>query len=253
MKLSIIIPAYNCLPQVLRLVNALMATVDPERTEVLIQDDCSPDYNAEQLFPPGMAQRNAINLGFGGNCNAGAERAKGDVLLFLNQDVYTAQQGWDGLLLKRFEETPEVGIVGPTLIFPNGHVQSVGGAFDAACQPYHIALGYANPAWPPIATARPVGWVTGAALAIRREVWQKLGGFDLAYSPSYFEDVDLCGRAALNGWQVWHDPAVTFTHEVGSTGGSAQFMKSALMFKRRWVDSGLIRPDCTTLQVRFWA
>ncbi len=251
MKLSVIIPAYNHLENVLRCLTAVRATTNPANTEVLVQDDCSPDVNLPPLLGD-CCQRNATNLGFPGNCNAGARRARGDVLFFLNQDCWPIGASWDRRLLDFFELQPEAGIAGPTLLFPDGRVQSVGGEFDAACQPYHVALGAQNPDWEPIARPRQVPWITGAALAVRRATWQQLGGFDEGYAPAYFEDVDLCLRAREAGWQVWHRPSVRFYHGVGSTGGSPTFMQSALRFKERWVDTGKVKPDTHFKMVSLW-
>lgn len=252
MQLSVIIPAYNHLPLVMRCFRAVVGTTARDRVEILVQDDASPEYDGRLMFPPGVCERNVVNLGFPGNCNAGAKRANGDVLLFLNQDCYPTVPGWDAALLALFEQEPLAAVCGPTLLFPDGRVQSVGGEFDAACQPYHIALGFGNPDWEPISTRRTVQWVTGAALAVRRSVWESLGGFDTVYERGYFEDVDFCLRAFLAGGQVWHEPAVRFVHEVGSTGGNPQFMKNALEFKRRWVDSGVVSPDSRLIVERFW-
>jgi GT2 family glycosyltransferase len=251
MKLSILIPAYNHAQDVMRCLQSMLATTDRTRTEVLIQDDASPEYHGPTLFGA-LCERNPVNLGFPGNCNAGARRARGDVLLLLNQDTFTTQQGWDARLLDFFELTPDAGVAGPTLLFPDGRVQSVGGEFDLACQPYHIALGAVNPDWEPINTPRQVPWITGAAFAVRRSCWEQLGGFDEGYRGGYFEDVDFCVRAQLQGWQVWHRPNIRFTHYVGSTGGNPHVRANALRFKARWVDTRIVTPDSTYLQERFW-
>jgi GT2 family glycosyltransferase len=251
MNLSVIIPAYNHAHDVMRCYQSVRATTDPTRTEVLIQDDCSPDYLGPILFGP-LCERNPRNLGFPANCNAGARRAAGDVILLLNQDTFTVQPGWDALLLDFFAQTERAGVAGPTLLFPDGRVQSVGGEFDAACQPYHVALGAANPEWAPINTPRPVPWITAAAFAVRRACWESLGGFDEAYVGGYFEDVDFCVRAQLAGWQVWHRPDIRFFHEVGSTGGNPRLMQNALRFKAQFVDTHLVTPDCSWIQEHFW-
>jgi GT2 family glycosyltransferase len=250
-SLSVIIPAYNCLDQVLRCYHSVRVTTDPALTEVLIQDDASPDYDGPLVLGPDC-QRNPQNLGFPGNCHAGAGRARGDVLFFLNQDTTATSPGWDVTLLALFEAEDTCAAAGPTLLFPDGRVQSAGGAYDAACQPYHLALGYANPDWEPIHTPRPVSWVTGAAFAIRRAAWEQLGGFDRAYGRGYFEDVDLCVRVRLAGWDVWHEPRVRFYHAVGSTGGNARFRQNVMEFRRRWVESGIVQPDVRAVKERFW-
>jgi GT2 family glycosyltransferase len=257
-KLSIIIPAYGNLAQVLRCKRSIEDTTDPALTEVLIQDDASPDYNGEITFGKKVCQRNDFNLGFAGNCNRGVKRAKGVVYMLVNQDVYMdeTQTGWDKRLLDVFDQYPQVGIIGPTLLFPDGRVQSVGGGFDIAKQPFHWHLGASNPDWQPIATPRRVGWITGAAFAVRAQVWHNLGGFDTAYGRGYFEDVDFCVMAQyhLNA-HVWHEPSIRFTHEAGSTGGNPAFAKNALLFKRRWVDihTEVITPDVQVKKVSYWA
>jgi GT2 family glycosyltransferase len=252
LHLSVIIPAYNHAQDVMRCAQSIRATTDPALTEILIQDDASPEYHGPTLFGP-MCERNPRNLGFPGNCNAGARRARGDVLLPLNQDAYAVQPGWDKRLLDFFELTERAGVAGPTLLFPDGRVQSVGGEFDGAGQPYHTALGAANPDWEPINTPRQVQWVTGAAFAVRRQAWQDLGGFDESYLGGYFEDVDFCIRALLAGWEVWHRPNIRLYHHVGSTGGNPHFMRNALLFKSRYVDTHIVEPDCPYLMEHFWA
>ena len=254
--LSVIIPMYNNLEKVTRAYRTVVETTDPAITEVLIQDDASPECNGVVAFGDKVAQRNDFNLGFGGNCNRATQRARGTVYLFLNQDCYVPpeQAGWDRRLLQTLDENPMVGIVGPTLLFPNGTVQSVGGGFDAAGQPYHVALGAQNPDWEPINTPRDVAWITGAAFAVRVQVWMKLGGFDKVYGRGYFEDVDMCmlmrHRLQL---KVWHEPRIRFYHEVGSAGGTSSFARNAIIFKQRWVDTGIVKPDVPTLKVRYWA
>ena len=250
-RLSIIILAYNHHLKVQRCYQSVLSTTDPAHTEVLIQDDASPEYNGELLWGP-VCQRNSPNLGFPGSSNAGVKRARGEVVLLLNQDTFATTRGWDTQLMALFDEHPQCGIVGPTLLFPDGRVQSVGGLFDAACQPFHEALGYANPDWAPIAVPRQMSWITGAAFAVRRGMWNDLGGFDTEYGRGYFEDVDCCARAVLHGYEVWHEPRVRLFHEVGSTGGNPSFMENARLFKRRWVDTGYVKPDTNVIKVRFW-
>ena len=252
MKLSVIIPAYNDLEAVLRCMTSVMQTVNPQRVELLVQDDASPHVNMPSLLG-NVCQRNPENLGFPGNCNAGALRATGDVLMLLNHDVWITQRGWDRRLLDFFELTPQAAVAGPTLLFPDGRVQSVGGAFDIACQPFHTALGAQNPDWEPIATPRAVSWITGAALAVRASVWRELGGLDTAYEGGYFEDVDFCMRARQAGYEVWHRPNIRMYHGSGSTGGNPKFMQNAMLFKQRWVDTKIVTPDEGVLRERWWA
>lgn len=253
MKLSIIIPAYNHLPDVLACLNSLQAFASRPH-EYLVQDDSSPDYFGPAVIPAAIAscQRNETNLGFAGNCNAGAARAHGDVLFFVNQDVYGVPEwspGWDAALLSAFDD-PQVGIVGARLLFPNGCIQSAGGLYDAKKQPYHRCLGYSNPLCDETNTPEPVAWVTGAALAIRRTLFEQVGGFDTAYAGGYFEDTDLCCKVAQMGYIIWYEPRCTLVHKVGQSGGNPNFLRNAMMWRERW--SAIIEADVYAVKQGFW-
>lgn len=252
--ISVIIPAYNDLPGVMACLNSLQAFQTTPAVEYLVQDDASDTYQALACIPNAAVAINPVNVGFAANCNAGAGRASGDVLLFINQDVYGVNgwsNGWDATLNETFAD-PEVGVVGARLLFPNGSVQSAGGGLDARCQPYHPYLGYRNPHYWEVSDARDCEWVTGAALAIRRSLWTEIGGFDEGYTRGYFEDVDLCLRARALGYRVRYEPNLTFIHRAGGSGGSAWFMQNALRFKQTWVDTGKAKPDTSAIHVRFW-
>jgi len=254
-KLSVIIPNYNDLQGVLTALNSLLAlasgTID---IEWLVQDDASPDYNALGVIPPALASvaRNNENVGFAMNCNFGASRATGDVLFFLNQDCFGVPEwsrGWDKALVAAFDDEA-VGIVGARLLFPDGKIQSVGGLFDAKRQPFHRCLGWSNPLHPQANTPEYVSWVTGAAMAVRRSVWEQLRGFDPVYGRGYWEDVDFAVRAQLIGHKVWYEPRCTLIHTVGSTGGNPDFMKNAQTFREKW--ESFIEPDVAAIMERFW-
>lgn len=256
LTLSVIIPLYNGLAQTLRALNTLQGTAQVAH-EYIVQDDCGQyDADIRLCFHPAQASIdvNAQNLGFAGNCNAGAARASGDILLFMNQDVFAVQphsQDWDAAITKPFAFDNTVGIVGARLLFPDGSIQSAGGIYDARCQPFHRCLGYSDPNYHEVATPREVSWVTGAVLAVRRDVFERVGGFDTGYK-SYFEDVALCESVKALGFKVWYEPSCTLIHEVGSTGGSPHFAASALRFRQQWVDTGKIKPDEGAVRANFW-
>lgn len=256
MNLSIIIPAYNDAVDVLHCLNSLQATAADNATiQYIIQDDCSPDIDLRKIVPPYAAAvaRNERNVGFSANCNQGAKRASGDILVFCNQDIEANQhsRGWDHELRLPFMADPNVAIVGARLLFPDGRIQSAGGLLDSHLQPFHRCLGYSNIDHWEVNTPEFVTWVTGGLFAIRRDVFESLGGFDEQYV-AYFEDVDLCMRVREAGYKVWYEPRATFTHKVGSTGGSPHFMDSAMTFKRRWVDTKKIKPDVSSILERWW-
>lgn len=257
MKLSVIIPAYDDLASTLACLNSLRAMQATADASYYVQDDASPHVNLFALIPACAASvvRNEVNLGFAGNANAGAARAEGDVLFFVNQDINAAwgwSNGWDAALLTAFLTNETAGIIGARLLFPNGAVQNAGGVFDALCQPVHRYLGFGNPHDPRVSTPGAVDWTTGAALAIRRDVWDKVGGFDPIYGRGYFEDVELCLRVRDLGYQVLYEPRCTLIHAVGSTGGNPRFLDNARTFKARWVDTRKVTPGSEMVKVRYW-
>lgn len=253
MNISCIIPAYNHLDDVLRCAYSLGGHMAGD-CELIVQDDCSPDVDFTGLIPFANVERNAVNRGFAGNCNAGATRAKGDIFFFVNQDVVAVpewSQGWDNALRVAFAD-PQVGIVGARLLFPDGSIQSAGGLIDGGYAPIHRCLAYSNPRYCEVNEPQQVSWVTGAALAIRRELFTQVGGFDTGYVGGYFEDVDICLKVRELGYKVWYEPRCTLIHKVGSTGGNPNFGRNALRFKAIWVDSGKVKPDTAAIGARYW-
>lgn len=225
--------------------------------EIIVQDDASTTFDAAELVgPPARVEVNPRNLGFAGNCNAGARRAQGDVLLFLNQDT-KAHPGWFGPLMQAFEN-PLVGVVGPKLVFEQARaggvkelsIQSCGGLFDAGKGPFHRYLGFHADDWR-VNVPERVSWTTGAALAIRRELFAQVGGFDEGYARGYFEDVALCMAARAAGAEVWYEPRAVFEHTVGSTGGIPPqvFKANSMRFHKQW-DAAIV-PDSPVVHVAY--
>lgn len=254
MNLSIIIPFYEQLNDLIRCTHSL-STSAVDGFQLVIQDDASPTVDLNGCFAPGIVERNPQNVGFAANVNRGVQRAQGDVIAIVNQDIYAAPSvtpiGWNAALMQHFEDA-SVGIVAPRLLFPNGAVQSVGGAFDQRCQPMHRCLGWANLQAPELNAVQDVEWATGAFLMVSRSLFEQVGGFDLRYAPSYFEDVDLCLKIRELGYRVVLDPRVSFFHKVGSTGGSPHFQRSALQFRDAWVSNGKVKPGSLMPIMRYW-
>lgn len=242
------------------------------RLEIMVQDDAGPDVDLTELIgPPANVARNATNLGFAGNCNAGAARAGGDILLFLNQDT-VARPGWFGPLMAAFDD-PAVGVVGPKLVFtqpgflPTNStkkgegeeqksdragdvIQSCGGMYGGNKGPFHRWLGWAADDWR-VNQPEAVSWTTGAALAIRRELFWSVSGFDVGYVRGYFEDVDLCEAAKKAGAKVMYEPRAVFEHQVGASGGVPQqvFRANSRRFHEKWDKA--ITPDTPVLMVDY--
>lgn len=172
--------------------------------------------------------------------NLGAKNARGEVLLFLNDDVEPLIPRWLESLVVQIQR-PSVAIAGAQLLYPSGLLQHAGvavGIGDGCGHPGRFS--HEVPHFPWLNLARDVSAVTGACLAIRRDVFDQLGGFDPGF-PVNYNDVDLCLRARQAGHRVVYEPAAVLRHDECQTrlGGTTYDERKA--FLARWrsiVDAG---------------
>ncbi len=182
--------------------------------EVIVVDNAS-DPETRALFARidgATLVLNDENIGFGPACNAGAARARGAYLLFLNPDV-DLMPGALCALLDTFTEFDAVGIAGARLVFPGGVLQEAGANFHDDAQTTHpYGRGGADAFAPEASFAREVGYVSGAVLMIEAALFAQLGGFDDWFAPAYFEDTDLCVRCHQAGRRVVYQPRAIAIH-----------------------------------------
>ena len=175
--------------------------------------------------------------------NWGARRARGDVLLFLNNDIEVITPGWLEEMLM-FAQRPDVGAVGSLLWYPDDTVQHAGVAAGAAGAASHIhkfakrgEMGWLGC----LRCVRNVSAVTGACLMVRREVFEAAGGFDDAAFAVAFNDIDLCLRLCGEELHNVFTPfAQLYHHESVSRGSdetpenAARFTAEVERFRTRW-------------------
>ena len=217
---SVVIPMFNqheltadCLASLARHTPAGIAEI------IVVDDASSPPFTTSD--PRVRVLGNRHNLGFAGSCNRGAAAARGEYLLFLNNDV-EALPGWLKPLLTVLAERPEVGIVAPKLIHPDGTVQHCGkvwGDLEAPhSQPSHIY--YREPAdAPKVNRSREYPLVTGACMLVRRAEFLALGPFDESYQNGW-EDDDLCYAFRSGGKKIWYCAESTLIHYESVTLGA---------------------------------
>ena len=188
---------------------------DP-RFELLVVDNGS-----SAPFPPGLhVLRPGKNLGFAGGANAGVAAAKGGIVLILNPDAVPEAGALDRLL-EGFAAWPDAAGLAPRLVGLDGAPQF---AWQLRRLPSPLALvlqafpgfsGTSMNAEPE--SGAPVEQPAAAALALRREALAAVGGFDAAFHPAWFEDVDLARRLRDQGLTLRYWPAARFRHRLGST------------------------------------
>ena len=217
---SIVIPVYGQWPRTLACLRAIAAHPPACAIEVIVVDDASPDDSARHLSQVAGLRvvARAANGGFIAACNDGAAAARGDVLVFLNNDT-VAQPGWLDALLDTFERFPDTGLVGAQLLYPDGRLQEAGGVVFADGSAWNYGR-FASPDDPRYAYAREADYVSGAALAIPRALFEQVGGFDVRYAPAYYEDTDLAFAVRAAGLRVHYQPAARVVHDEGATAGN---------------------------------
>ena len=184
--------------------------------------------------------------------NLGAAQASGEILCFLNDDTEAITADWLDQLVARVS-LPQVAAAGPTLYYPDGtiqhagvilgigakasHVDGLSGiAGHACCHQPRSSFGYFGRA----CLEQDVSCVTAACMAIRADVFRKIGGFDEAM-PLAFNDVDLCLRLRAAGWRIiWTPMAELVHHESASLGRhneparAEQFARDVALMRQRW-------------------
>ena len=222
MKVSFIIPLYNCLPLTQAMLASLRATVPAGLAhEIVLVDDGSTDGTRAwlpELSPPARVILNDRNLGFAGACNRGAAAANGEFLFFLNNDL-ELRPGWLEPMLAVFADHADAGVVGNVqLRMATGEVDHAGIRFNYQGKPEHLTtlpLTTRLLGWP---ASRRVDAVTGACVALRHGLWAQLDGFDEAYRNGG-EDIDLQLRAEAMGCHHYVALRSVIRHHVSASPG----------------------------------
>jgi GT2 family glycosyltransferase len=252
-RCSIVIPVWNRADLTAQCLDSLRALRSATAYEVVVVDNGSTDHTARVLEQRGWVRvvRNPQNLGFAVACNQGARAARGDVLVFLNNDTIPLA-GWLDALAAVLDADPGAGIVGAKLLYPNRTVQHAGIAIsrDYEC-PYLLYRGLPEDD-PRVNRRRALRAVTGACLAIRGELFRELGGFDEGYRNS-FEDADLCLRAVARGWRVIYEPASALFHLESQTPGRSDHDRANFTrFRARWPDPLWVDEDLRYFEDGAW-
>ncbi|HMX91963.1 MAG TPA: glycosyltransferase, partial [Nitrospira sp.] len=233
---SIIIPVWNNLALTTQCLTALAEVTQGVSYEVIVVDNHSTDDTPAFLAGLGGDVKiitNNDNLGFAKACNQGAQAAKGEYLVFLNNDTIP-QAGWLSALVEEVKAHSEVAVVGSKLLYEDGTIQHAGVAFSREfLMPYHMYPGVPADA-PFVSRRRELQCVTAACMLIRRQVFAQVGGFDEGYKNG-FEDVDLCLKVGEKNWKIVYQPQSTVIHlESRTPGRKAHEEENTLRFRERW-------------------
>lgn len=251
-SLSILIVSYNCAELLTGCLDSIAANPPSFPYEIVLVDNGSSDGTPAMVaerYPHVRLVPNTENLGFARGNDLAASHASGDVLLLLNPDTVVLPGALDALASALLAE-PDRAAAGGCLLNADGTPGTSWGDFPT--------LGWALSVTAPlnrlgirrstrsrmgmscaeVTGATEVGWVSGAAFMVWRDVWERFGGLDTGYF-MYFEETDLCHRIRESGGKVVVVPDARIVHLEGGAVGQAsrrqrvQFTASMLRYFRR--------------------
>lgn len=238
---SVVIPNYDLPEMTETCVESILAAGGPE-LEIVVVDNGSSPRNRRKLRNR-LRQHESVrlvenyeNYGFSLGCNLGAAAARGEFVVWLNNDT-EVRPGWVEPLIRPLREDPTVGMVGAKLLWPDGTLQHGGMVFGPRSKiPYHIYQGFPGD-HPAANKRRRFRVLTGACLAVRAADFVELEGFDPLYRNGG-EDVDFCLRMeTILGKGGLYDPSSVAIHHEGQTEGrSANIQFNRKLLVARWGD-----------------
>ena len=214
-----------------------------------------PDKDVHKFVTSYTSKRNEIPMGFIKSSNLGAKNAKGEFLVFVNDDI-ELHDGYFDAIYSRMQDSI-YGVVGARLLFPPnstsrqrpaGKIQHIGIALDVHAEVVHPLSGWsAN--HPKTQISRECLAVTGALLTIRSKLFREVGGFDTIYGMGYYDDVDLCLKVRQKGYKIWVDMRASAYHYTGASAEKGMtlmakgFQQNTMIFKSKWSSTGLLIHD----------
>jgi N-acetylglucosaminyl-diphospho-decaprenol L-rhamnosyltransferase len=227
MSLGVVIVNYNTEALTQQCVRSLLDHRIAEAADICVVDNLSPDGSGERLrqnLPAGVkVLLSPRNGGFGAGVNLGVAALSTALVLVLNPDTYFQHNRVD-VIQRLFAETPTLGVAGLKLINPDGSLQFSARRFYSLLDivARRTPLGDLPPMRRLINSHLlkrnwregpfKADWVMGTGFVVRRTAFDQVGRMDEGYF-LYFEEVDLCARMWVKGWQVMAVPEVELVHE----------------------------------------
>jgi GT2 family glycosyltransferase len=223
---SIIIPSRNRAALIQRCIEGIRRRTSYAHLEILIVDNQSTEGEVlafyRRLEAEGAARIIPFNrpFNYSAACNAGARAARGEMLLFLNNDTDVLAPDWVEELV-RWGQRPGVGVVGTKLLYPSGRIQHAGlvcGLVSIVSIAYYGLPGSHADVLGGVDSYRNYLAVTGACQLLPRRVFDKIGGFDEDYLLTH-SDVAICIRAWKAGYRIVYTPFAALVHDESASRG----------------------------------
>ncbi|WP_158805835.1 glycosyltransferase [Acidisoma sp. L85] len=215
-EVSIIIVNWHAGPRTVECIRSIWANTEGVSYEILIVDNGSGNGDVALLRCLGVGVR-ILDLGcnrfFGEANNIAAEQASGRLLCLLHNDA-VVQSGWLRALRNTLLDAPDAGVVGPLFLNADDSIREAGRMIDIFGYPVRLGRGRASNTAAFLAP-RMVDTISAATMLMPRVLYLQAGGFDLAYEPARYEDVDLCLKILALRRQTLYCPEARVIHNEG--------------------------------------
>lgn len=250
---SIIIPFRDQIEMTSACVAAIRRSVGNVRYEIILVDNWSttPEAEAFCTAQANLADTRVVRVAEPFNYsrlnNLGAQVARYEFLLLINNDVIVSDDGWLRAMLGECLADERVGAVGAKLLYPGGTVQHAGVVMGVGGVADHAFRGIAGDAGGYFMRAglnQEISAVTGACMLVQRAAYQAVGGLDEAELTVAFNDIDLCAKLINSGWKlIFTADAIAEHRESASRGNDfgeaklARFMRENEVMRQRYAES----------------
>lgn len=235
-KVSIVIPVYNQYQLTKDLLFSILQETKNISYEIIIADDNSTDEtkNIEQNIKNIITVHNPENLGFLKNVNNAVNFANGKYIMLLNNDMIVTEN-WLCELVNTIKNDKTIGVVGATVLYPNGKIQEKGNTLYKNGDSKFNDNKKNNNKKDEI---KEVDYCSGCCILFSKENWDKIGGFDETFAPAYFEDADFCLQIKYRlNLKIVNQPKSEIYHFHGQTYTSkakSLFGKNKIKFNNKW-------------------
>ncbi len=249
-RVSILIPFRDQIEMTLECVSAIRKRTEDVVYEIILLDNWSnsPEAEAFSAAQANMPETRVIKIAepfnFSRINNIGANAARHEFLLCLNNDVIVQEPLWLRTMLDECLVDARVGAVGAKLLYPGGTVQHAGvvlGVGGVADHAFRAIAGHAPGYVMRAMAAQQISAVTGACMLVRRSAFEAVGGFDETDLPVAFNDIDLCVKLTAAGWKIVYMPDAVAEHRESFSRGDdfdegrvARFMLENEVMRQRY-------------------
>jgi GT2 family glycosyltransferase/glycosyltransferase involved in cell wall biosynthesis len=253
---SIIIPTKDKIELIEPCIKSLISNTAYKNYEIIVVDTGSTDQAAieyeRRLAADGTIRLMHYNEPFNWSAvnNFGVQEARGDIFLFLNNDVTFHNPAWLGEMVAHAMSSPDIGAVGARLIFPNGTIQHVGVMFDqAVCGHIHKNMPAHSPGYHGIAALNHESdAVTGAVMMVRRNAYKAAGGFNEDFVMNY-SDVAFCLALQDVGYRNIVVAKADIVHHESATRPAANSPEGRRLLER---EGNLLKDLCGHHRAKHW-